>query len=193
MGITGSIRVPVRAGQTYYIRVDDTRPDFHIPFVPDTNITLSLGPASLGPRAELELGFYRSFARSQVPFARVFMPDGQTPVIGNNFHAQLYVGSTATNLSPVGGITGFMDSSYPPSQAGAPWPIPVIIPAIRAHTRVFAQVRVWDFNLGNSYEAAQAAGGLIGESKVLRVITGSEDTGPAPLTGIRSFSLHGPN
>lgn len=193
MGIIGSVCVPVRAGQTYCIRVDDTRPNFHIPFVPDTNITLSLEPASLGPRAELELGFYRSFAHSRLPMARVFMPDGQIPVIGNNFHAQLYVGPTATSLSPIGGITGFMDSSYPPSQAGAPWPIPVILPAIKAHTRVFAQVRVWDSYAGATYEATQAAGGLIGESKVLRVITGSEDAGPAPLTGITNFKLHGPN
>ncbi len=191
MGIIGSVRVPVRTGQTYYIRVDDTQPQFHIPFVPDTNITLSLEPATFGPRAELELGLYQSFAHSRCPMAHVFMPDGRTPVAGNNFHVQLYVGPTATTLVPVGGITGFLSSPDRPCGAGAPWPIPVILPAIKAHTRVFAQLRVWDSNAGATYEAAQAAGGLIGESKVVRVITGSEDAGPAPLTGIRNFSLHG--
>jgi hypothetical protein len=193
MGIVGSVRVPVRAGQTYYIRVDDTRPNFYIPFLPDTNITVSLEPASLGPRAELDLGFSRNFAHSQRPFARLFMPDGRTPVIGNNFHAQLYVGSTATTLSPIGGVTTFIDSPYPSYWAGTPWSLPVILPSIKAHTRVFAQVRVWDSHAGANYDAAQAAGGLVGESKVVRVITGSEDTGPAPLNGISNFKLHGPN
>jgi hypothetical protein len=89
----------------------------------------------------------------------------------------------------------FYDSRciFPDSVVGVPWPIAVILPGTKPFTRVFAQVRVWDNNSGSSYEAAQAAGGLIGESKIVRVITGSEDAGPAPLTGIRSFSLHGPN
>ncbi len=66
------------------------------------------------------------------------------------------------------------------------------IAEIKAYIPVLAQVRVWDSYAGPTYEAAEAAGGLIGESKVIRVITGSEDAGPAPLTGIRSFKLHTP-
>jgi hypothetical protein len=197
-GVSGSLRVPVKSGKTYFIRVDDYVPAFCPPYGPDF-ITLTLQPAAIKPRGELSLDLIGNTHRQEsgisVPVARVFMPDGQSPVTGSNFRAQLYTGPTSTNLTAVGPAMPFYDSRciFPTSVVGVPWPIAVILPDAKPFTRVFTQVRVWDFNLGNSYEAAQAAGGLIGKSKVLRVITGSEDAGPAPLTGIRSFSLHSPN
>jgi hypothetical protein len=195
-GVSGALRVPVRSGKTYFIRVDDYESPFCAPYGPDF-ITLTLQPASTKPRGELYLdliGKTRPQSGTTIPLARVFMPDGQTPVTDASFRAQLYTGSTSTDLAAVGPAMPFYDAgcSYPSSVAGVPWPIAVILPDTKPFTRVFAQVRVWDPSAGATYEAAQAASGLIGESKVLKVITGSEDAGPAPLRGIRSFTLHNP-
>jgi len=76
---------------------------------------------------------------------------------------------------------------------GVPWPVPVILPDIKAYSPVVAQIRVWDSNAGASYEAAQAAGGLTGKSNAIRLIAGSEDAGPARLNGISTFKLHSPD
>lgn len=198
-GVSGVIRLPVKAGKTIFIRVDDTQPFRHYPTLPASDITLNIEPAADRPQSELYLSFFKSplvWPSNPAPkvAARVFMPDGQTPVADGNLRAQLYIGQTATDLVAVGSAQPFYTTSlgHPAAVLGVPWPIPVVLPGIQAHTRVFAQVRVWDSDAGPTYEAAQAAGGLIGESKVIRVITGSEDAGPAPLTGIRSFKLHTP-
>jgi hypothetical protein len=190
----------VKAGKTIFIRVDDTNPYLHYPTLPASDIALSIEPVANGPQAELYLSFFKApllWPGNSAPkvAARVFMPDGQTPVAEDHFRAQLYVGQTTTDLVAVGPAQPFYTATlgHPAAMFGVPWPVPVVLPGIKAHTRVFAQVRVWDSNAGATYEAAQAAGGLFGESKVLNLITGSEDAGPAPLTGISNFKLHVPN
>jgi hypothetical protein len=197
IGISGALRVPVRAGNTYFIRVDETSPNSHHPTVPESNITLSLEPAANAPRAELLLSlqnnpFTAHWERAR-PFASVLMPDG-TPVYTAGFRAQLYLGTNSASLTAVGPAQPFDDPIYslPDFYVGVPWPVPVILPDVKAYSPVFAQLRVWDSNAGNSYEAARAAGGLCGKSNVVRLIAGSEDAGPAPLTGLTSFKLHTP-
>jgi hypothetical protein len=196
-GVSGALMVPVKAGKKYIIRVDDTCPYLHHPTAGLTNITLTLEPGTNRPHAEIYFSLFKSSkpGRDPVPAARVFMPDGQTPVYSADFRAQLYVGNSATNLAAVGPAQPFYASpwGFPYYKSGVPWPVPIVLSDTKTFTRVFAQVRVWDSTAGATYEAAQAAGGLIGESKVLRVITGSEDAGPGPLTGISSFTLHGAN
>jgi hypothetical protein len=76
-----------------------------------------------------------------------------------------------------------------PRWAGLVVPAPVMVTNVVALQRVYAQVRVWDFRYGDSYEAAKAQGSDYGESKVLSLIAGSEEIGPAPLTGLSSFTL----
>lgn len=193
-GVSGALRVPVRAGMAYFIRVDDTSPGSHNWTVPASDIMLSLEPAINRPRAELLLSLQRKNPHADdfpgsVASPRVLMPDG-TPVSDPSFRAQLYVGTNESSLSPVGPAQPFRQ--YPSSYLGTPWPVPVILSNIKAHSRVFAQLRVWNIDDGDSYEAAKAASSLIGESKILKLIAGSEDSGPAALNGIDSFKLHTP-
>jgi hypothetical protein len=194
LGISGALTVPVRAHTTYFIRVDDLYPDLHQPTIPPSNITLTLEPGTNAPHAEILLSLLKNSPAGPIPFSRIFMPDG-SPVNSLAFRAQLYVGTTATSLKPVGPAQPFRDpsSGYATYGAGVPWPIPVIIPNVKAYSPLFVQVRVWDSDTGASFETAQAAGGLTGKSKVLRIIAGSEDAGPARLTGIGNFKLHGPD
>jgi hypothetical protein len=195
LGISGAVTLPVHAHQTYFIRVDDFYPESHEPGIPPSNITLTLESATNGPRAEILLSLLRNSRSGPVPFSWALMPDG-SPVTGSNFLAQLYVGINLLSLHAVGPAQPFwIPIWYYPSpmyRGGVPWPVPVILPDVKAYSLVVAQVRVWDSNAGATYEAAQAAGGLTGKSNPIRLIAGSEDAGPARLTGIRSFKLRGP-
>jgi hypothetical protein len=195
LGISGALSVPVHARQTYFIRVDDFYPDSHELGIPPSSITLTLESATNGPRAEILLSLFKNSRFGPVAFAGVLMPDG-SPVKGPGFRAQLYVGTNLNSLHAEAPAQPFWIPiwDYPsPSYGGAPWPAPVILPDVKAYSPVVAQIRVWDSNAGATYEAAQAAGGLIGKSNAVRLIAGSEDAGPARLTGIKSFKLHGLN
>jgi len=185
LGKSGALSVPVRAYQTYFIRVDDLYTDA------DTNITLTLEPGANGPNAEILFSLLKNSPTGPVPFSRIFMPDG-SPVNDSRFLAQLYVGGNEKSLKAVGTAQPFY-RDYPIYGGGVPWPVPVILPDVKAYSLVVVQVRAWDSWAGASFETAQAAGGLTGKSKVLRLMAGSEDAGPARLTGIGNFTLHGPN
>jgi len=128
-----------------------------------------------------------------VPGARVFLADGRTPVTGSNYRAQLYAGPAASLLEAAGLPQAFFEVDLihvPLSWAGVIVPEPVSLTNVTAYHRVFAQVCVWDSNYGETYEAATANGGQVGESAVLKLIAGSEEVGPAPLKGLTSFRLH---
>jgi hypothetical protein len=204
-GVSGFVRWQVRAGTTYYIRADDTRllpagpgqPGVPLP-PPPLDVTFTLEPATAPLAGELNLSFcsarvsrVRPKQIQFVPFARVFMPDGRQPVTGSTYRAQLYAGPSPGELQPMGSAQPFIQGSFSgfESLAGTVLPAPVLITNVEALQRVWAQVRVWDLAFGESYEAALANGGLAGESKLLKLIAGSEEIGPAPLTGLTSFRL----
>jgi hypothetical protein len=195
-GISGAVSLSVRAGRTYYIRADDLQtpasPGLQGTPIgqPQADVVLTLEPAKTPLHGEI----YLSLARGSTfaPSARVYLPDGRTPVTGANFHAQLYVGTSPENLKAVGPQLPF----YPgyieingQDLAGTFPAVPVLLPNTPAYSWVMAQVRVWDSSYGDSYQAAVANGGLCGASRVLRVRAGSEILGPAPLREISSFKL----
>ena len=198
-GWSGAIRLHVLAGHTYFIRADDTRlagpvgPGTPLPpWTPPPPITFSLAPVRSLP-GELYLSFFKSPLRpvrhvqfQPEPAGRALMPDGHTPVSDSNFVAQLYAGPNPASLKPMGAAQPFIQD---PRWAGLVVPAPVVVTNVVALQRVCAQVRVWDLRYGNSYEAAKAQGSDYGESKVLSLIAGSEEIGPAPLTGLSSFTL----
>ena len=119
------------------------------------------------------------------------MPNG-TPVTGSTFRAQLYAGPTPNKLQPVSTAQPFWTSEYGSAQAGGGvfFPTVAIMPNARAGHYVFSKIRVWDSASGNNYETARSNKGLTGVSKLVRVLAGSEETGPMPLLGIHSFRLH---
>jgi hypothetical protein len=211
-GLSGAVRTQVKAGRTCFVRVSDTHVPLGVPMPPGLppgfiseppppEIILTIEPASNPLQGELDSSFFVThLTRNKrkplefVPGARVFLADGRTPVTGSNYRAQLYAGPGASRLEPVGSPQAFFtpDLVYVPlSWAGVIIPQPVFLTNVTAYHRVFAQVRVWDSNYGETYEAAAAAnGGQVGESAVLKLVAGSEETGPAPLSGLKSFRLH---
>lgn len=115
--------------------------------------------------------------------------DGGKLLVGDQFKAQLYVGISRNTLFPTSPITSFGKG------AGAGYFNPELIEVsgIAASENVYAQVRVWDSNNAPTYEAALVMpGGRTGKSEILQVVTGGAGfppTSPAPLTGLKEFSL----
>jgi hypothetical protein len=204
-GVSGLVSLSVRAGRTYYIRADDLRTGGS-PGLPGTpvgqpqaNVVLTLEPARTPISGEIYLSLSRGASSART--ARVFLPDGRTPVSGANYHAQLYVGASAGQLQAVGPQQSFYPgnivivipssktSSLSPPVAGTFPAVAVPLPNIPAYSFVSAQIRVWDSSYGDSYETALANGGLCGASRVVRVRAGSEIVGPTPLREISNFQL----
>ncbi len=199
-GLSGIIRLKLLAGKTYYIRTDEIAPAPQIPpGFSRTEATLMIEPANLPLPGELNfslmLGSYHRKGKTFIiSLARVFETDGRTPLNGDHYHAQLYVGHRRADLAAVG--TPRVFSTTWPSQPPSPWaglfsPAPVFLPDVAPGQSVFAQIRVWDSNYGDSFEAAKANGSPIGTSTIVNVKAGSEETGGTLLWGIRNFSLHG--
>jgi hypothetical protein len=207
-GFSGIIRVPVKAGRTYYLRVADTRvplaspgpPGIPLPaYEPPPPVRLTIEPANAPMAGEINFSFFAvQLTRNRhkpvqvMPVARVFLPDGRTPVTGSTYMAQLYAGPAASNLEAAGTPQPFFTPnglSVPFAWAGVVMPEPVLLPNVTAYHRVYAQVRVWETASGDTYEAAATNGGHVGASAVLQLMAGSEESGPAPLKGLTSFKV----
>lgn len=115
--------------------------------------------------------------------AKVFRPDGVTPLSGADYWAQAYVGLTPDSLSPVGSPVNFRtgaNAGYIVSQ--------VVTTPFAGGTRVWVEMRAWEAGV-NSYEAAVAGGKLFGKSDPIQLtVTVAPDT-PPDMIGLRSFSL----
>jgi hypothetical protein len=129
--------------------------------------------------------------------APVFNTDGQTPLTGANFVAQLYGGPDAKDLLPIGDLAVFA-GSQPGYWVSFGSSLDRTIPTVAPGAEAFVQVRVWSTQLGSTYDQVEAAGGKHGESSVFSVITGGVTQGgtlpptfPAFLTDLKSFSLTG--
>jgi hypothetical protein len=122
--------------------------------------------------------------------APVFGVDGVTRLSGDNYRAKLYAGLDPANLEPssltsqfrTGDGAGYMLS-----------PGAVYFHNIVGGAKCYVQMRVYDANMGWSYETASAAKGSVGASKIIQVIAGNPDgsppTVPADLVGLESFQV----
>jgi sulfur relay (sulfurtransferase) DsrF/TusC family protein len=133
--------------------------------------------------------------RNRVPEAGldapVFDTDGVTRLSGNAFVAQLYAGASQDAMEAVGKPAPFGTGA----EAGY-WQMEDefwrIIPSLAGGERAYVQVKVWEWAKGESFEAAKAAGGKVGESEVLELVTGGAGTPPglpAVLAGLQSFRV----
>jgi hypothetical protein len=123
--------------------------------------------------------------------APVFDLDGTTRLAGSAYVAQLFAGADRDNLSAVGDPVPFLDGE----NAGY-WEMSTnswrAIPGLTPGATAFVQVRVWEHTKGKTYEEALAAGGKVGLSEVLEVVTGGPGAvSPVPtvLTGLKSFKV----
>jgi hypothetical protein len=123
----------------------------------------------------------------------VYGLDNVTKLGDANYWAQLYY--SATQTGPFTAVTadpapfrtgtgaGYWNAGADSTRALA---------GIAGGSTVFLQVRVWDSTKGSSFEAASAAGSLIGQSAVFSITAGGGGSPPGPpnpMIGLTSFSL----
>lgn len=140
-----------------------------------------------------------ALAQGTVKFSNYSTVDGiNSPVyapgnvkLGAAYLGQLYAGTTADSLAPVGTAVAFKDAAG----AGTGYVIggTVTINSVAGGANAFIQLRAWEAAGGTSYEAAQASGKMFGASPTITIATGnpngSPPTVPAALTGLASFTL----
>jgi hypothetical protein len=107
--------------------------------------------------------------------------DGNTPLAGASFIAQLYVGPTPDSLAPVGDSSRFLNFG---ELAGAGYWVPAMIrvPIPAPGLEVWVQVRVSELVPASTFPRSAPRGG----SNIFKIRLGDE---PAMLIGLRSFSL----
>lgn len=131
---------------------------------------------------------FSNYATASGINAPVFAPGNVK--LGSAYLGQLYAGPTADSLAPVGTAVAFKDAAG----AGTGYVIggTVTINSVTPGANAFIQLRAWDAAGGTSYEAAQAAGKIYGNSATITIATGgggSPPATPSPLTGLASFTL----
>ncbi|MBI5384903.1 MAG: immunoglobulin domain-containing protein [Verrucomicrobia bacterium] len=130
-----------------------------------------------------------------VNFANIFGPvrapvydvDGTTKLEGAAYLAQLYAGTNAETLAPVGAAVPFRTGSGAGLFTGGIRFIAAVPPGGMATV----QVRAWESVAGPTFEQARAANGKAGVSDTFTVRTGGgiPPVPPAWLLGLSSFSL----
>jgi hypothetical protein len=116
--------------------------------------------------------------------AKVFKPDGVTPLSGADYWAQAYVGTSLDSLAPVGSPVNFRTGS----NAGYIVSAVVTVPGLPKDTKVFVEMRAWEAG-ANSYEAAVAGGKLFGKSDPIQLTLTEAPNPPPDMVGLKSFSL----
>ena len=121
----------------------------------------------------------------------IFDVDMKTPLEGEAFLAQLYAGPTERSLAAIGSPLPFGTGARTGRVVGGQQ---IIVPGPESGWPVSVQVRAWQTSDGRSYEAAVAARGHFGVSKIIRVIPGDPYAGGVPgvpprLEGLGSFAL----
>lgn len=115
--------------------------------------------------------------------AKVFDNTG-TALAGETYLAQAYVGAAADSLAPVGSPVPFRTGA-----AAGYISSTVVTTEFAGGTAVKVQMRAWEASGGNSYEAALAAGKLVGESAVLDLTVQVAPNTPPDMVGLTSFNL----
>jgi hypothetical protein len=116
--------------------------------------------------------------------AKVFDNSGAA-LEGTAYWAQAYVGMDAGSLAPVGSPVNFRTGAA----AGYISSAIVTVDGIAGGTAVQLQMRAWEASGGNSYEAALAAGALVGESNVIPITLQVAPNTPPDMVGLTSFNL----
>jgi hypothetical protein len=120
--------------------------------------------------------------------AKILDADNATGLVGAAFLAQLYAGTTADSLSPVGVSVPFRDLV---AAAGYVANSTVSIPSslIATDGKAWVKMAAWEAAGGTSIEAAQAAGKKYGWSLPIQVTPTSPPAAPANLVGLQGFAL----
>ncbi len=135
-----------------------------------TSLPANLVPAPHPPTGGATLNFSAWMPVGTVSVdTPVFDIDGRTLLMGSRYLAQLYAGSDADSLRPVGQPRTFLEGF----NAGYWHPDFITLPHVAPGESYVAQVRAWDGQAGTSYEEARALGGRFGRSELISM-TGAE-------------------
>jgi len=146
-------------------------------------IAISLLTAA-GAFAQGTINFANAGAWGSAPVKNV---DGSN-LSGAGFMTQLWAGTSAASLAPVGTATAFLTGGGAGFFNGGTVTIPTVAPG----TAGFFQVRAWDVSKGSTYDLALASGSGYGFSNIINVNTGGAGTPPGTpgaLVGLQGFSL----
>jgi hypothetical protein len=120
--------------------------------------------------------------------APVLAEEGLTRVEGECCSAQLYGGADEGSLVPLGDPVALGSGG----EAGYVFPTVVELVAVGAGAPAVVEMRAWDRADGATYEVALAAGGRVGVSERLSLVTadpGDPGRAPTPLAGLHAFRL----
>lgn len=117
--------------------------------------------------------------------APVYDVDGATKLDGAAYNAQLYWGTSADSLAPVGAAVPFRTGAA----AGYISSSTVTIDGAPGGTAGFVAMRAWATAAGTSWEDAMASGSGYGTSDTIAITLAGSPTPPPNMEGLTSFAL----
>lgn len=146
-------------------------------------VAAAVGLVAVGALAQGQFNFGNRVTVAGID-AKVFRPDGVTPLAGADYWAQAYVGTTPDSLAPVGSPVNFRTGAA----AGYISSTIVTVPGKPGGTQVWVEMRAWQAG-ANSYEAAVDGGLLFGKSDPVQLTLAEAPNTPPDMVGLKSFSL----
>ncbi len=146
-------------------------------------VAAAVGLVAVGALAQGQFNFGNRVTVAGID-AKVFKPDGVTPLAGADYWAQAYVGTSLDSLAPVGSPVNFRTGT-----AAGYISSTIVTTPFPGGTTVWVEMRAWEAAGGNTYEAAIAAGKLFGKSDPIQLTVAEAPNTPPDMVGLRSFSL----
>ncbi len=145
-------------------------------------VAAAVGFLAVGALAQGQFNFGNRVTVAGID-AKVFRPDGVTPLDGANYWAQAYVGATLDSLAPVGSPVNFRTGA-----AAGYISSTIVTTPFSGGTQVWVEMRAWEAG-ADSYEAAVAGGKLFGKSDPIQLTVAEAPNTPPDMVGLKSFSL----
>ncbi len=146
-------------------------------------VAAAVGFVAVGALAQGQFNFGNRVTVAGID-AKVYRPDGVTPLDGTNYWAQAYVGTSPDSLVPVGSPVNFRTGAA----AGYISSTIVTVPGRPGGTTVWVEMRAWEAG-ADTYDAALAGGRLYGKSDPIQLTLAEAPTPPNDMVGLKSFSL----
>jgi hypothetical protein len=146
-------------------------------------VAAAIGLTAVGALAQGQFNFGNRVTLSGID-AKVFKPDGTTPLAGTEFWAQAYVGTDKGSLAPVDVPVNFRTGNFVGYVSTK-----TVTTTFAGGTAVWVEMRAWEAAGGNSYEAAVAAGKLFGKSEPVQLTVAVAPATPPDMVGLKSFAL----
>lgn len=145
-------------------------------------VAAAVGLLAVGALAQGQFNFGNRVTIAGID-AKVFKPDGVTPLAGTDYWAQAYVGTSLDSLAPVGSPVNFRTGA-----AAGYITSTIVTTPFPGGTQVFVEMRAWEAG-ADTFEAAVAGGKLFGKSDPIQLTVAEAPNTPPDMVGLKSFSL----